>query len=133
MANATQSELQAEVNTAQSAVEGCGTALAAAEGGAQEQETTLSIGESRHNECELEMAQLTKKAEDDCKGVQLFIDSLSAPVDLASINLSDTSAVEDGLQKNYAFFEENYPKFIDEDTHCSARPTRRTSRAPSAR
>jgi hypothetical protein len=39
---------------------------------------------------------------------------------MASVNLSDTAAVEDALEDNYKFFQENYQKFMDEDQHCSA-------------
>lgn len=120
MANMTKTELQGEVNRAQQAVDNCATQLAAAEDGAREQETTLSIGESRHNECELEMAQKTKRASDDCTGVQSLIDTLEAPPSVADIDLNSTDAVEDALQANYRFFEEEYPKYMDEDAHCAS-------------
>jgi len=86
LANATKLQLQSEVDGAKAAVDGCDTGLAAAEAGAREQETTLSIGESRHNECELEHAQKLKKAEDDCQAVNAFIAQLQAPPSVASID-----------------------------------------------
>lgn len=120
MSNMTKQELQGEVNRAQQAVDGCATALGSAEVSAQEQETTLSIGESRHNECTLLQAQKTKEAQDDCAGVQAVCDTIEAPVDMATVDLNSTEAVEDALQALYRFFESEYPKFIDEDHTCSA-------------
>jgi hypothetical protein len=119
LANATKVQLQAEVNHAQQAVGNCASQLASAEDGAREQETTLSIGESRHNECELQMSQTSKRAQDDCAGVQGLIDILVAPPSVASVDVNSTEAVEDALQANFHFFQEQYPKYMDEDTHCS--------------
>jgi hypothetical protein len=120
LANMTKMQLQAEVNNAGQAVSNCAQALAAAENGAQEQETTLSIGESRHNECDLVMAQKEKKASDDCQGLQGIIDSMEAPASVASANLSDTNAVESALQDNFQFYQEHYQTFLDEDHTCTS-------------
>jgi hypothetical protein len=119
MANMTKAELQGEVNRAQQAVDACGATLASEEDGAREQEVTLSIGESRHNECELTQAQKRKRAEDDCQGVQALVESFSAPESVAEVDQNSTEAIEEALQQNYHFFEENYQRFMDEDTHCT--------------
>jgi hypothetical protein len=119
MANVSKTELQGEVNRAQQAVDGCATSLAQAEDSAREQETTLSIGESRHNECTLLEAQRQKTSEDDCQGVQSIVNTIAAPVDMGTVDLNSTDAVEDALQHLYRFFEQQYPAFMDEDQHCT--------------
>jgi hypothetical protein len=121
--------MQNEVNGAKAAVDGCDTGLAAAEAGAREQETTLSIGESRHNECELEHAQAVKKAENDCQALTALIDTLEAPASVASVDLNDTNAVQAALEDNYKFYQEHFQKFTDEDGECSTSHTAAENKA----
>lgn len=120
LANATKTQLQAEVNNAEQAVASCTFAMTTAEDGAREQETTLSIGESRHNECLLMLSQKKKKADDDCAAMTALIDGLEAPVNMADVDMNSTEAVEDALKANYHFFEEHFPQFQDSDTHCTS-------------
>lgn len=118
LANATKGQLQGEVNRAQQAVANCDAQLAAAENGAREQETTLSIGEARHQECELTHQQKAKDAEDDCAAVQSLCDTIQAPPSVSEVDLNDTDAVEDALQANFRFLEANYPTFNQESEVC---------------
>jgi hypothetical protein len=120
LANATKTQLQAEVNNAAQAVAYCTAAMTAAEDGAREQETTLSIGESRHNECLLMLSQKKKKADDDCAAMTALIDGLEAPVSVADVDMNSTEAVEEALKANFHFFEEHFPQFQDSDAHCTS-------------
>jgi hypothetical protein len=123
MANQTKGILQGEVNQAQTAVGSCSTGLSAAENGAREQETTLSIGESRHNECQLLENQKLKKSQDDCQGLLGMIEAMHAPVSMADVDLQDAQAVEGALKQLHTYFGEKYQEFTDEDAHCTSSTT----------
>lgn len=134
LAKATKQEMQTEIDKAEQNVHACGDALAEVHQGISQEETTLSIGEARVNECNLLKEQKSSTAAADCAKVQNFVDSIQGPEDNATVTSSSATGgggasgsatiasngdIEHMLKANYDFFQEVHPQFAQLDQTCS--------------
>lgn len=116
-AQETRNEMQAEVDSAATAVESCGNLLWSAEKEVEHRESVLLTDESKKYQCTARAHQLEKTKEEKCSDLSTFAAALRPP---ASINDAEKTpaAMKEAIAMNHAFYGSAYPQFMTLKSAC---------------